>query len=165
MEEKASRRLREDTREKEQTCYEYVTALCKMLTQDEVVRVRVPEKEKEEDSKVSRKILLLTWSRRLIYWTAVLVLLALLAVQVSKCLRLYLDDPTYFSTKIVEQRQVPFPSVTVCPEKDGYKEDVLQVRRAGVGWSEKKKLKDVFTAAAEVYVHWSHCHIFACDAN
>ena len=54
------------------------------------------------------------------------VLLALLTIQVIRCFEKYFGYPTYVSTKIVDQASADFPAITICPEKNGYKEDVLQ---------------------------------------
>ena len=54
------------------------------------------------------------------------VLLALLTIQVIRCFEKYFGYPTYVSTKIVDQASAEFPAITICPEKNGYKEDVLQ---------------------------------------
>ena len=54
------------------------------------------------------------------------VLLALLTLQVIRCFEKYFGYPTYVSTKIVDQASAEFPAITICPEKNGYKEDVLQ---------------------------------------
>ena len=54
------------------------------------------------------------------------VLVALLIIQVIRCFEKYFGYPTYVSTKIVHQASAEFPAITICPEKNGYKEDVLQ---------------------------------------
>ena len=54
------------------------------------------------------------------------VLVALLTIQVIRCLEKYFGYPTYVSTKIVDQASAEFPAITICPEKNGYKEDVLK---------------------------------------
>ena len=48
-------------------------------------------------------------------------------LQVYKCLELWLSEPTYVSTHIVNQEKAQFPAITICPISKGYKEDVLQV--------------------------------------
>ena len=37
----------------------------------------------------------------------------------------FIQGPTYISSEIVAQNQAEFPAMTVCPESNGYKEDVL----------------------------------------
>ena len=48
-------------------------------------------------------------------------------MQVYKCLELFVSEPTYVSTHIVNQEKAQFPAITICPISKGYKEDVLQV--------------------------------------
>ena len=49
-------------------------------------------------------------------------------LQVYKCLELFVSEPTYVSTHIVNQEKAQFPAITICPISKGYKEDVLQVK-------------------------------------
>jgi len=51
-------------------------------------------------------------------------------LKVGQCLRTYFSEPTYYSTKIVPQKEAAFPALTVCPLSDGYKKDVLAVMKA-----------------------------------
>ena len=46
----------------------------------------------------------------------------------TRCLIKYAEEPTYISSRIVDQWEADFPAITVCPEYNGLKEDVLQVR-------------------------------------
>ena len=46
----------------------------------------------------------------------------------TKCLIKYAEDPTYISSRIVDQWEAAIPAITVCPEYNGLKLDVLQVR-------------------------------------
>jgi len=39
----------------------------------------------------------------------------------------YLQYPTYFSTEQVDQTQIRFPTVTICPISPRFKSDVLKV--------------------------------------
>ena len=39
----------------------------------------------------------------------------------------YADEPTYISSRIVDQWEADFPAITVCPEYNGLKSNVLQV--------------------------------------
>lgn len=61
-----------------------------------------------------------------IYFTTLLILLGILLVQGTKCLLKYNARPTYMSTRIVNQEDALFPSVTICPTYGGYREDVLR---------------------------------------
>ena len=47
-------------------------------------------------------------------------------LQVAQCLVKYSKGPTYISSKILDQKEATFPAMTICPENDGYKLDVLQ---------------------------------------
>ena len=47
--------------------------------------------------------------------------------QTIQCLIKYWDFPTYISSQIVGQGEADFPAITVCPQADGLKLDVLQV--------------------------------------
>ena len=55
------------------------------------------------------------------------VLVALWAFQMMRCFEKHFDYPTYVSTKIVHQALAEFPAFTICPEKNGYKEKILQL--------------------------------------
>ena len=65
--------------------------------------------------------------KKSVYRCSILILVPLLFVMVYQCLSFFLKNPTYFSTTIVLQKEVDFPSVTVCPEPHGYKLAVLNV--------------------------------------
>ncbi len=86
-------------------------------------------------------------------WNIVQAFEMVFPLQAYKCVKQYLQDPTFFATKVgftfsavwctftftfcgiygffffqfVEQRFAAFPAITVCPEDDGYKEEVLKV--------------------------------------
>ncbi len=84
-------------------------------------------------------------------WNIVQAFEVVFPLQAYKCVKQYLQDPTFFATKVtfsaawftftftfcgicvffyfqfVEQRFAAFPAITVCPEDDGYKEEVLKV--------------------------------------
>ena len=47
--------------------------------------------------------------------------------RISQCVNGYLKNPTYTESNMVPQVNADFPSVTICPEYNGYKEDVLKV--------------------------------------
>ncbi len=40
----------------------------------------------------------------------------------------YIAAPTYVETEIVPQSEAIFPAMTVCPERQSFKADVLKVR-------------------------------------
>lgn len=61
------------------------------------------------------------------WWCSVSLLAALLCVQTGRCVYKFAQVPTYLSTDVVAQNDSEFPAVTLCPEDDGYKADVLQV--------------------------------------
>ena len=56
-------------------------------------------------------------------------------MQVYKCLELFVSEPTYVSTHIVNQEKAQFPAITICPISKGYKEDVLLVKYPGLSLS------------------------------
>ena len=56
-----------------------------------------------------------------------LIIYVLLTLKMTKCLIKYAEDPTYISSRIVDQWEADFPAITVCPEYNGLKLDVLQV--------------------------------------
>ena len=76
-----------------------------------------------------RQIRWLRIAQRSLYGVALVGLIAVLLVQTYRIVRLYLDEPTYFSTSIAKQRDAPgFPAFTVCGDGGrGYKEDVFKV--------------------------------------
>ena len=45
----------------------------------------------------------------------------------AQCLIKYWDFPTYISSQIEDQAVADFPAVTVCPQSNGLKLDVLKV--------------------------------------
>ena len=49
-----------------------------------------------------------------------------------RCLEKYWDVPTYISSRIVDQMEADFPAITVCPSWNGYKQDVLMVKKLSV---------------------------------
>ena len=66
-------------------------------------------------------------SRNSIYFFVWFILNLLLMLQVYRCYDLFSKGHTYVETKIVPQTEVTFPSMTICPETTGYKENVLKV--------------------------------------
>ena len=55
-----------------------------------------------------------------------LLLVSLLMIQVIRCIFKYVEVPTYVSSKILNQNKADFPAITVCPNDNGYKADVLK---------------------------------------
>ena len=81
----------------------------------------------EEEHKVDqRKVNCLKILQKTVYLLTLLVLLLLLFVQTAQCIHKYFQGPTYISTDIVDQSKAGFPALTICPESNGYKEQVLQ---------------------------------------
>ena len=107
------------------------------------------------------------------------VLVALLTIQVIRCFEKYFGYPTYVSTKIVHQASAEFPAVTICPEKNGYKEDVLQFHgiesvkeynyNISLNWSSndsetsESKLFDLVTYSLEDLVKRVYIRYFRAD--
>ena len=107
------------------------------------------------------------------------VLVALLTIQVIRCFEKYFGYPTYVSTKIVEQASAEFPAITICPEKNGYKEDVLQFHgipsvkryndKINLNWSSnysetsESKLFDLVTYSFEELVKRVYVRYFRAD--
>ena len=107
------------------------------------------------------------------------VLLALLTIQVIRCFEKYFGYPTYVSTKIVHQALAEFPAITICPEKNGYKEDVLQFHgipsvkrynsKTNLNWSSndseisETKLFDLVTYSFEELVKRVYIRYFRAD--
>ena len=107
------------------------------------------------------------------------VLVALLTIQVIRCFEKYLGYPTYVSTKIVHQASAEFPAITICPEKNGYKEDVLQFHgiesvkeynyNISLNWSSndsetsESKLFDLVTYSLEDLVKRVYIRYFRAD--
>ncbi len=71
----------------------------------------------------------LVLTKRVIYGLAVASLLSVLTLMVYQCLSFFFKEPTYFESKIVPQAEASFPSLTICQEDNGYKEDVLKVHQ------------------------------------
>lgn len=63
------------------------------------------------------------------YNLVLFVLVTILLVQITQLMVKYNEAPTYVTTDIVEQREAAFPAITICPEGDKYKSDVLKVSR------------------------------------
>ena len=77
------------------------------------------EKEK------GRKITKLKFLQKGIYVVALFILILLLLVQTIQCVVKFARGPTYISSEIVPQKEAGFPALTICPESNKYKEDVL----------------------------------------
>ena len=83
--------------------------------------------DRDTNKMALRHITCLRILNRLAQSLAVLVLFIILLVQAFKCVEKYMREPTFVSTKIVEQRESEFPAVTICSMDNGYKEDVMAV--------------------------------------
>ena len=77
--------------------------------------------EKENERKVSK----LKFLQKGIYVVALFILILLLLVQTIQCVVKFAKGPTYISSEIVPQKEAGFPALTICPESNKYKEDVL----------------------------------------
>ncbi len=66
--------------------------------------------------------------RRIVYAASLSMLLTLLVVMVYNCLRFFFQSPTYFNSEVMLQKDAAFPSITFCPEPNGYNLEVLQVK-------------------------------------
>ena len=58
----------------------------------------------------------------------ILALLSFLLTKISICLHKYIENPTYTTSKLVNQNEADFPALTICPmgRHDGYKENMLK---------------------------------------
>ena len=66
--------------------------------------------------------------KNLVYAIALIFLTALCLERGSQSLRQYLEKSTFFETVLVPQYHAEFPTFSICPLYNGYKEDVLKVR-------------------------------------
>ena len=55
----------------------------------------------------------------------ILVLSGLLIIQTIQCVSKFISEPTYFSTKYMEQKFSDFPAISICPSGSLYKSDIL----------------------------------------
>ena len=46
----------------------------------------------------------------------------------TRCLMKYVEEPTYISSRIVDQWEADLPAITVCPNTNKIKTEVLQVK-------------------------------------
>ena len=77
--------------------------------------------EKENERKITK----LKFLQKGIYVVALFILILLLLVQTIQCVVKFARGPTYISSEIVPQKEAGFPALTICPESNKYKEDVL----------------------------------------
>ena len=61
------------------------------------------------------------------YTTAFITLVGLLIAQSTKCVMKYVEGPTFTEMKIAKQQEAEFAAVTLCPQNNGYRADVLKV--------------------------------------
>ena len=82
----------------------------------------ITEIERKADYKKINRLKIL---QKTVYLLTLLVLVAILTVQCIQCIHKFFQEPTYISTHIVEQKKAGFPAMTICPESNGYKEEIL----------------------------------------
>ena len=74
-----------------------------------------------------------------------LLLVSLLTIQVIRCIFKFIEVPTYVSSKILNQNKADFPAMTVCPDDNGYKADVLKYHGiqdiSSYNYKKQKRLK------------------------
>ena len=87
--------------------------------------IKMAHAEKKRYNKANIKYMKI--AQKLVYFAVLFVLIFILVIKVAECVETYFRHPTYIETKIVAQPKAIFPAMTVCPVKDGYKEDVLEV--------------------------------------
>ena len=80
-------------------------------------------KEKEDESSVK----CLKWAQKIIYFLVLLILTLVLLGNIYSCLSRYVEEPRYVETKIEPQNKALFPAMTICPQRGGYKEQILKV--------------------------------------
>ena len=66
-------------------------------------------------------------SKKFIYYTVTFSLIVLLSIAITNTLITYNKWPIYTEVLVVPQNEARYPSITMCPINNGYKEDVLQV--------------------------------------
>ena len=103
------------------------------LQVDKHSRIRKPRctQEKPRDEEIDRKVKekldkARKW-QKLGYLGVLLTLVLILVIQIVQLIIKYLEGPTYVETDIVPQHSATFPALTVCPEGEPYKKDVLAV--------------------------------------
>ena len=97
------------------------------LTSGSWIRTAYDSSKMDDDKKSSNRNCMKIFQKCL-YFSILIFLLFILAIQISDCIKTYINFPTYVETKIVTQPKAIFPAMTICPVKDGYKKEVLLVR-------------------------------------
>ena len=92
------------------------------------------EEKKMENNKSSSNDNCIKMIQKFLYFAILCFLCFLLAMQITDCIKTYINFPTYIETKIVPQSSAIFPAMTICPVKNGYKQEVLQVCRVIFGY-------------------------------
>ena len=64
---------------------------------------------------------------KITYISVHLALISLVLFVVVHCLIVFSKWPTYTQIRVVPQQMAEFPSLTICPGQNGYKEDILKV--------------------------------------
>ena len=82
--------------------------------------------------KLLRKIRCFKCLEKLVYTTVFITLVGLLIAQSTKCVMKYVEGPTFTEMKIAKQQEAEFAAVTLCPQNNGYRADVLQVTTSRV---------------------------------
>ena len=67
-------------------------------------------------------------SLRLVYYGCFALLAIILIVQISVCIDVYLQKPTYTESHLVPQYHAEFPALSICSSSTSFKEDILKVR-------------------------------------
>ena len=90
------------------------------------IKVAYDTRKMEQNKPSSNKCMKII--QKFLYFSILIFLCFLLAMQITDCIKTYINFPTYVETKIVSQDKAIFPAMTICPVKDGYKKEVLKVR-------------------------------------
>ena len=98
----------------------------KFIKSESWVKVAYDRRKMEQNKASSNKCMKMI--QKFLYFSILVFLCFLLAMQITDCIKTYINFPTYVETKIVSQDKAIFPAMTICPVKDGYKKEVLQVR-------------------------------------
>ena len=62
----------------------------------------------------------------------------------TRCLMKYVEEPTYISSRIVDQWEADLPAITVCPNTNKIKTEVLQVKVLDFISENKNIFKGIF---------------------
>lgn len=101
-----------------------------------------PGSSGSKDNK-KKRISFLIALRKFVVIFAIFLLTLILLIQTFQCLRKYFSNPTYIATDVVPQSEAEFPAITICPEGNSYKDEVLWVSQDSYDWQNRYK-SDVF---------------------